>query len=419
MARGLCPDFDLEAYRGGHMTPVFFGSAISNFGVRELLHGIGELAPSPRPQPARERTIVPTEDKVTGFVFKVQANMDPKHRDRVAFVRLCSGHFRRGMKLLHVRSDTQLAVHNPVLFLAQDRELAEEAFAGDIIGIPNHGKLGIGDALTEGEDLHFKGIPSFAPELLQRVRPTDPMRAKHLGRALEQLAEEGAARIFKPRIGGNWIVGVVGSLQFDVLADRIKSEYEIPVVFEPSSLYTARWVECDDAALMKKFLNGNEGYMADDHLGAPVFAGTATPGTWRPPSRNGRGSSSRRPKRRSVEIRGSRHQSPTLLSPPRASVTPSLPRAAQNARRSWFGRVQAQLYEGTAGGELGPRSRQRTVVMSGSAVDRDLLRLQLGALGDLEREDSRSSARPSRDQVSVPTWQREDERCEETRMLVS
>ncbi|MEI9936323.1 MAG: peptide chain release factor 3 [Pseudomonadota bacterium] len=271
MARGLCPDFDLEAYRGGHMTPVFFGSAISNFGVRELLHGIGELAPAPRPQPARERTISPTEDKVTGFVFKVQANMDPKHRDRVAFVRLCSGHFRRGMKLKHVRSDTLLAVHNPVLFLAQDRELAEEAFAGDIIGIPNHGKLGIGDALTEGEDLHFKGIPSFAPELLQRVRPTDPMRAKHLGRALEQLAEEGAARIFKPRIGGNWIVGVVGSLQFDVLADRIKSEYEIPVVFEASGLYTARWVEFEDQALMKKFLNGNEGYMADDHTGAPVF----------------------------------------------------------------------------------------------------------------------------------------------------
>ncbi|HEY2733173.1 MAG TPA: peptide chain release factor 3 [Polyangiales bacterium] len=271
MARGLCPPFELSAYRGGHMTPVFFGSAISNFGVRELLHGIAELAPPPRPQPARERTIEPTEDNVTGFVFKVQANMDPKHRDRVAFVRLCSGHFRRGMKLLHVRSETPLAVHNPVLFLAQDRELADEAFAGDIIGIPNHGKLGIGDALTEGETLHFKGIPSFAPELLQRVRPTDPLRAKHLGRALEQLAEEGAARIFKPRIGGNWIVGVVGALQFDVLADRIKSEYEIPVVFEPSSLYTARWVECDDPNVIKKFLNGNEGYMADDHTGAPVF----------------------------------------------------------------------------------------------------------------------------------------------------
>jgi peptide chain release factor 3 len=271
MARGLCPEFDLASYRAGHMTPVFFGSALASFGVRELLHGLSTLAPPPRPQVSRERTVEPTEDKVTGFVFKVQANMDPKHRDRVAFVRLCSGHFRRGMKLLHVRSGATLAVHNPVLFLAQDRELAEEAFAGDILGIPNHGKLGIGDTLTEGEHLAFKGIPSFAPELLQRVRALDPMRAKHLSRALDQLAEEGAARVFKPRSGGYHIVGVVGSLQFDVLADRIKNEYEIPVVFESASLYTARWVECDDAAKLARFIDQNEGYMADDHTGAPVF----------------------------------------------------------------------------------------------------------------------------------------------------
>ncbi|HET9933051.1 MAG TPA: peptide chain release factor 3, partial [Polyangiaceae bacterium] len=210
-------------------------------------------------------------ERVTGFVFKVQANMDPKHRDRVAFVRMCSGHFRRGMKLFHPRSGGTLAVHNPMLFLAQDRDLAEEAVAGDIIGIPNHGKLGIGDALTEGEDLHFIGIPSFAPELLQRVRPTDPMRAKHLTRALEQLAEEGVARIFKPRIGGYHIVGVVGALQFDVLADRIQSEYEIPVVFEAAGLYTARWVEADDAKLLAEFMSKNEGYLADDHTSAPVF----------------------------------------------------------------------------------------------------------------------------------------------------
>ncbi len=221
MARGLCPTFDLEAYRGGHMTPVFFGSALSNFGVRELLDGLVELAPSPRPQPTSTRTVDPTESRVTGFVFKVQANMDPKHRDRVAFVRLCSGHFRRGMKLLHVRSGKTLNVHNPMLFLAQDRELAEEAHAGDILGLPNHGALRIGDTLTEGENLKFTGIPSFAPELLQRVRPDDPMRAKHLGRALEQIAEEGAAGVMKPMIGSNWIVGVVGSLQFDVLADRM------------------------------------------------------------------------------------------------------------------------------------------------------------------------------------------------------
>ncbi len=271
MARGLCPDFNLESYRAGHLTPVFFGSALSSFGVRELLHGLATLAPPPRPQVSRERTVQPSEEKVTGFVFKVQANMDPKHRDRVAFLRLCSGHFRRGMKLLHVRSGSTLAVHNPVLFLAQDRELAEEAFAGDILGIPNHGKLGIGDTLTEGENLAFKGIPSFAPELLQRVRALDPMRAKHLSRALDQLAEEGAARVFKPRSGGYHIVGVVGSLQFDVLADRIKNEYEIPVVFEAAGLYTARWVECDDAANLARFIDQNESYMADDHTGAPVF----------------------------------------------------------------------------------------------------------------------------------------------------
>ena len=271
MARGLCPPLDIEEYRGGHMTPVFFGSAVNNFGVRELLRGIAELAPPPRPQKAKEREVQPSEDKVSAVVFKVQANMDPKHRDRIAFVRLCSGHFRRGMKLTHVRSNSVMALNNPVSFFAQDREVTEEAFAGDILGIPNHGKLGIGDTLTEGETLTFTGIPSFAPELLQRVRPTDPMRAKHLTRALEQLAEEGAARIFKPRIGSNHIVGVVGALQFDVLADRIKNEYDIPVVFEAAGLFTARWIEGGDAALLKKFENGNEGYLADDHTGALVF----------------------------------------------------------------------------------------------------------------------------------------------------
>jgi peptide chain release factor 3 len=162
-------------------------------------------------------------------------------------------------------------VHNPVLFLAQDRALAEEAHAGDIIGVPNHGKLRIGDTLTEGERLTFTGIPSFAPELLQRVRASDPMRAKHLGRALEQIAEEGAARVFKPRVLGNFIVGVVGALQFDVLADRIRTEYNIPVVFEASGLFTARWIECDDAELLKRFETAEAGYMADDHTGSPVF----------------------------------------------------------------------------------------------------------------------------------------------------
>ncbi len=273
MVRALCPAFDLEAYREGNMTPVYFGSAINNFGVREMLLGLSEFAPSPRPQPTAGRDIDPEEDKVSGFVFKIQANMDPKHRDRIAFVRLSSGHFKRGMKLRHVRSGKLLNVHNPVLFLARDRELAEEAWAGDIIGIPNHGNLRIGDALSEGEDIQITGIPSFAPELLQNVRPDDPMKSKHLGIALKQLAEEGVARVFRRRLNSDWIVGVVGPLQFDVLADRIRSEYNIPVRFEATSLMTARWVEAGDgdARLLKQFADKNEAALADDHDGQPVF----------------------------------------------------------------------------------------------------------------------------------------------------
>jgi peptide chain release factor 3 len=271
MVRGLCPPLDLEAYRQGTMTPVYFGSAINNFGVRELLAGLAERAPTPRPQPTAERQIDPEENKVSGFVFKIQANMDPKHRDRIAFVRLCSGHFKRGMKLKHVRTGKTLTVHNPVIFMAQDRELAEEAWPGDIIGIPNHGNLHIGDALSEGEEMRFTGIPSFAPELLQSVRPEDPMRAKHLGRALQQVAEEGAARVFRPLSQANWIVGVVGALQFDVLADRIRTEYGIPVLFEPTTLYTARWVEAPNQTALKKFMDGNSQYVAEDHAGDTVF----------------------------------------------------------------------------------------------------------------------------------------------------
>ncbi len=271
MARGLCPAFDLAAYRAGHLSPVFFGSAINNFGVRELLQGLAAFAPPPRSQPTHGRTVGPGEAAVSGFVFKIQANMDPKHRDRIAFFRLASGHFRRGMKLRHVRSGKTVNMHNPVLFMAQERELAEEAWAGDIIGIPNHGNLRIGDALTEGEELRFTGIPSFAPEMLQRLRPEDPMKAKHLGRALQQLAEEGAAQVLKPRMDANWIVGVVGSLQFDVLADRIRTEYGIPVRFEPTALLTARWVEADDPAALKRFVEANQASMAEDHDGAPVF----------------------------------------------------------------------------------------------------------------------------------------------------
>ena len=270
-AQGLCPEFSLERYREGSMTPVFFGSAINNFGVKEVLQGLADLAPPPRPQPAVDRLIAPDGDKVTGFVFKIQANMDPKHRDRMAFMRLCSGHFKRGMRLTHVRSGKGLNMHNPVLFLAQDRDIAEDAFAGDIIGLPNHGNLHIGDALTEGETINFTGIPSFAPEHLQRVAPDDPMKAKHLGRALQQLAEEGAARVFRPNLGANWIVGVVGPLQFDVLADRIRSEYDLPVHFEAAALHTARWVQADDAQYLKRFTDKERAALAEDHEGDPVF----------------------------------------------------------------------------------------------------------------------------------------------------
>ena len=266
----ISPPLDPEAYLGGHMTPVYFGSAINNFGVRELLDGLVTRAPKPRAQEAKERVVQPDEGKFSGFVFKIQANMDPKHRDRIAFVRVCSGQFKRGMKLKHARTGKTLNVHNAVLFLARDRELAEDAVAGDIIGIPNHGNLRIGDVLSEGENLHFTGIPSFAPELLQKVRPDDPMKAKHLGRALQQLAEEGAARVIRPSIGADWIVGVVGTLQFEVMADRIRTEYDIPVHFEPTELMTARWVG-GEQQMMKKFLDGNKTAIGTDHDGEPVF----------------------------------------------------------------------------------------------------------------------------------------------------
>jgi peptide chain release factor 3 len=234
------------------------------------MDGIGEFGPPPQVQKTETRQVAPEETAVTGFVFKVQANMDPKHRDRVAFVRLASGHFERGMKLTHVRTKKPMAVSNPVLFLAADRELAEEAWAGDIIGIPNHGQLRIGDALTEGEALRFTGIPSFAPELLQGVRAGDPMKAKHLEKALMQFAEEGAAKVFKPMIGSGFIVGVVGALQFDVLASRIEQEYQLPVRFEPSQFTSARWVSGPKAE-MERFTNVNKGHIATDHDGDAVF----------------------------------------------------------------------------------------------------------------------------------------------------
>ena len=269
-ARELLPRFEKKAFLEGTLTPIWFGSALNSFGVQELMNGIAQHGPEPLLRNASPRTVNALEKSVSGFVFKVQANMDPKHRDRVAFFRLCAGHFRRGMKLTHVRSKKVMTISNPVLFLAADRELAEDAWAGDIIGIPNHGQLRIGDALTEGEQLKFTGIPSFAPELLKSVSSTDPMKGKNLEKALIQFAEEGAAKLFKPMIGSGFIVGVVGPLQFEVLASRIKIEYGIPVRFETTQFTSARWIS-GPLVKLDEFSRVNKGHMAEDNDGDPVF----------------------------------------------------------------------------------------------------------------------------------------------------
>jgi peptide chain release factor 3 len=271
LVEGALPSFDLKSYREGHLTPAFFGSALRNFGVRALLDGLAAHAPSPRPQPAEPRPVEPGEDQVTGFVFKVQANMDPKHRDRVAFVRLCSGRFQRGMKLNMVRHQKPIAVSAPIFFFAREREIAEEAWPGDIIGVPNHGQLRVGDALSEGEPVRFTGIPNFAPEILMRVRLGDPMRAKHLRAALEDLAEEGVTQVFRPLLGAEWVVGVVGQLQLDVLKTRLDAEYSLPVGFEAAPYVTARWCDADDAKELELFVQAKRASLAEDRDGNPVY----------------------------------------------------------------------------------------------------------------------------------------------------
>ena len=277
MVKAIYPQFNREHYLEGHLTPVFFGSAVNNFGVRELLEALCDFAPSPRPQAAEPREILPDEEKFTGFVFKIQANMDKNHRDRIAFVRICSGKYTRGMKVLHVRSGKTLALNNPVLFLARERELAEEAYAGDILGIPNHGHLHIGDALTEGEQLFFSGIPNFAPELFQRVRLEDPLKSKQLKTALEQLAQEGASQIFKPLDGGAWIIGVVGQLQFDVIASRLLSEYGVRGSFEAVPYTTARWLKARKPEDLQKFAEKNKYNTAEDASGTLAYL---APNAW-------------------------------------------------------------------------------------------------------------------------------------------
>jgi peptide chain release factor 3 len=249
---------------------------LNNFGVRELLQGIAALAPSPRPQPALgpngPSPIPPDAPEVAGFVFKVQANIDPQHRDRIAFVRIASGRFQRGMKLKNVRSGRTMSVQAPVFFLARERNLAEEAWPGDIIGIPNHGSLRIGDTLTEGEPVRITGIPNFAPEILRRVKVEDPMKSKHLKHALEQLAEEGVTRVFKPLSGGgDWIIGVVGALQLDVLTARLAAEYDLATRLDGAPFQAARWLGADDRAELERFRIKNPSASAEDHDGVPVF----------------------------------------------------------------------------------------------------------------------------------------------------
>ena len=271
LAREACPTFDRQSYAEGHMTPVYFGSALRGFGIRTLLDGLVANAPPPRPQPADPRTIEPAEERVTGFVFKVQANMDKNHRDRIAFLRLCSGRFQRGMKLKQVGTGKTMAVSNPIFFFAQDRALAEEAWPGDIIGVPNHGTLRVGDTLSESEAVRFTGIPDFAPEILRRVMLDDPMKAKHLKRALEDLAEEGVTQVFRPVNGSDWIVGVVGQLQLDVLKTRIEGEYGVKLHFEPTLTTSACWVSCDDPAKLRQFQDRNGSQLATDRDGGLVF----------------------------------------------------------------------------------------------------------------------------------------------------
>ena len=271
LAQGAYAPFDGDAYRAGDLTPVYFGSALKDFGVAELIAALADYAPPPRPQPAEPAPVSPDGSEVTGFVFKVQANMDPQHRDRIAFMRLCSGIFRRGMKLTPSGSGKPIAVHSPILFFAQDREIADEAFPGDIIGIPNHGTLRVGDTLSERADVRFTGLPNFAPEILRRVVLKDPTKTKQLRKALDDMAEEGVTQVFYPEIGSNWIIGVVGQLQLDVLLSRLDAEYKVAAALEPAPFDTARWVSAADAGDLKAFTDLNRSAMAKDRDGNPVF----------------------------------------------------------------------------------------------------------------------------------------------------
>jgi peptide chain release factor 3 len=268
--------FEKDSFLEGHMTPVIFGSALRHYGVEQLLEALGAFAPAPKAVKAEksgsDTAIAPAEKEVTGFIFKVQANMDPNHRDRIAMLKLVSGKFERGMKLKVQNTGKQLSVNSPIMFFASDRELAEEAYGGDVIGIPNHGVLRVGDSLSESGLVRFQGLPNFAPEILQRVRVKDPLKAKHLKKALESLAEEGVTQLFRPSIGSDFIVGAVGQLQFEVMADRLANEYGLECVFEPSPYAEARWLGGAPDKI-EDFAGKYRAQMGHDIDEAPVFLG--------------------------------------------------------------------------------------------------------------------------------------------------
>ena len=271
LVRHACKRFDLLAFAEGHMTPIFFGSALKNFGVGDLLNALADLAPPPRTQAADKRAVSATEPGLSAFVFKIQANMDPNHRDRIAFVRLCSGKLTRGMKVTQTRTAKAMSLRAPQFFFAQDRALAEEAYAGDVVGIPNHGTLRIGDTLTEGENLNFVGIPNFAPEILRRVRLPDAMKAKKLKQALEELSEEGVAQVFRPADGSALLVGVVGPLQLDVLKVRLSAEYGLEIDWATPEFQFARWIAADNRKILDRFAASYPSSIAEDCDGDPVF----------------------------------------------------------------------------------------------------------------------------------------------------
>ena len=253
LVEGASHPLDLDAYRAGRQTPVFFGSAINNFGVEELLRAFVDYAPGPRSRETTRRVVEPSEDGFTGFVFKIQANMDPGHRDRVAFLRVCSGSYTKGMKMRHVRLGKTVQVANAITFQADERRHVEEAWPGDIIGLHNHGTIQIGDTFSAGEDLKYTGIPFFAPELFRRVVLKDPLKMKALQKGVVQLSEEGATQVFRPLKNNDLILGAVGVLQFDVAAYRLKDEYGVDATVQPVSVYTARWIRCDDAKMLERF----------------------------------------------------------------------------------------------------------------------------------------------------------------------